>query len=530
MVRMTRGVRPKDAGEQASRGRHPTSDPDQTQPIATSDPSDANPTDAYCEPERGVPSSSRMPRRPSERLADEHPTAISRESAVRAVRSIIDVVPKLTLEVRREPLPADTVPRSVAHQGNTCRIGTHSTNDLVLRDPSVSRFHCKLTFGDKGWRLQDSGSLNGTKLDGVRVRDADVTGEGTIAVGDCVVHVSGLEATSEVSIPNVASFGALTGTSVAMRKLFASLEKVAASDINVLIEGDSGTGKELVASEIFQRGTRAEKAFVIVDCGAISPNLVESELFGHVRGAFTGADRDRVGAFEAANGGTVFLDEIGELPLELQPKLLRALEAREIRRVGETRARKVDVRVIAATNRDLDREVNKGRFREDLYFRLAVMVVRVPSLRDRIDDVPGLVRSFLTTFGVPSGEQCEVFSPSVLAELASHDWPGNVRELRNYVERSVVLKEALPAARRRPPASRDAGDAEPVSSRGGTVPFKLAKDATVDAFERSYLSALLEAAGGNISKAARNAGMDRMYLHRLVQKHNLRPAARDGDE
>ena len=530
---MTRGVRPKDAGEQASRGRHPTSDPDQTQPIATSDasdPSDANPADAYCEPERGVPSSSRMPRRPSERLADEHPTAISRESAVRAVRSIIDVVPKLTLEVRREPLAADTVPRSVAHQGNTCRIGTHSTNDLVLRDPSVSRFHCKLTFGDKGWRLQDSGSLNGTKLDGVRVRDADVTGEGTIAVGDCVVHVSGLEATSEVSIPNVASFGALTGTSVAMRKLFASLEKVAASDINVLIEGDSGTGKELVASEIFQRGTRAEKAFVIVDCGAISPNLVESELFGHVRGAFTGADRDRVGAFEAANGGTVFLDEIGELPLELQPKLLRALEAREIRRVGETRARKVDVRVIAATNRDLDREVNKGRFREDLYFRLAVMVVRVPSLRDRIDDVPGLVRSFLTTLGVPPGEQRELFSPSVLAELASHDWPGNVRELRNYVERSVVLKEALPAARRRPPASRDAGDAEPVSSRGGTVPFKLAKDATVDAFERSYLSALLEAAGGNISKAARNAGMDRMYLHRLVQKHNLRPAARDGDE
>src|SRR5450432_428049 len=467
-----------------------------------------------------------MQRRPSERLADEPPTAISRDSAVRAMRRIIDVVPKLTLEVCREPLAAADGPRTVVHDGKVCRIGTHSTNDLVLRDPSVSRFHCKLTFGDKGWRLQDNESLNGTKVDGVRVRDADFASEATLALGDCIVHVSGLEAASEVSIPNVASFGALTGTSVAMRKLFASLEKVAASDINVLIEGDSGTGKELVASEIFQRGPRAEKAFVIVDCGAISPNLIESELFGHVRGAFTGADRDRVGAFEAANGGTVFLDEIGELPLELQPQLLRALESREIRRVGETRARKVDVRVIAATNRDLDREVNKGRFREDLYFRLAVMVVRVPSLRDRIEDVPALVASFLTSLGVSSHDQGGLFSPHVLADLADHDWPGNVRELRNYVERSLVLKEALPASRRRAPPhpSRDASEPEPPSEPSVKIPFKLAKDAAVDAFERTYLAALLEAAGGNISKAARNGGMDRMYLHRLVQKHNLRPA------
>jgi DNA-binding NtrC family response regulator len=488
-----------------------------------------------------------MPRS-SERTADEHPTAISRDSAVRAVRPIIDVVPKLTLEVRREPVPSEprTEPharseaaRIVVHEGQTCRIGTHSTNDLVLRDPSVSRFHCKLTCGDKGWRLQDSGSLNGTMLDGVRVRDADLAGEGILALGDCLVHVSGLEPASEISIPNIASFGSLTGTSVAMRKLFAALEKVAASDINVLIEGESGTGKELVASEIFQRGPRAENAFVIVDCGAISPSLVESELFGHVRGAFTGADRDRVGAFEAANGGTVFLDEIGELPLELQPKLLRAIEAREIRRVGETRARKVDVRVIAATNRDLDREVNKGRFREDLYFRLAVMVVHVPSLRDRLEDLPALVRSFLTSLGVAPADQRGLFSPSVLADLGDHDWPGNVRELRNYVERSVVLKEALPAARKRHPTSAGtsesgpASESSPASESGAAserVPFKLAKDAVVDAFERSYLAALLESAGGNISKAARNGGMDRMYLHRLVQKHNLRPSSRDGTE
>jgi hypothetical protein len=329
-------------------------------------------------------------RSPLPRLPDEHPTSLKRDSSVRAVRHIIDVVPKLTIEVRRE---AGREPHVQVHQGHVCRIGTHSTNDLVLADRSVSRFHCKLTCDDSGWRLQDSGSLNGTELNGVRIRDADLRGQGTIVLGDSILHVSGLEPAGEVSVPNISAFGALSGTSVAMRKLFFYLERAAASDINVLLEGESGTGKELVVSELVQRGPRAEKAFVIVDCGAISPSLVESELFGHVRGAFTGADRDRVGAFEAANGGTVFLDEIGELPLEIQPKLLRALEAREIRRVGETRARKVDVRVIAATNRNLDREVNKGRFREDLYFRLAVMTVHVPPLRDRLEDLPVLVGS-----------------------------------------------------------------------------------------------------------------------------------------
>jgi transcriptional regulator with GAF, ATPase, and Fis domain len=320
-----------------------------------------------------------------------------------------------------------------------------------------------------------------------------------------------MDAAGEVPVPDIQSFGALTGTSVAMRKLFAFLEKVAASEINVLIEGESGTGKELVAAEIVQRGPRAEGPFVIVDCSAIAPSVVESELFGHVRGAFTGADRDRVGAFEAANGGTVFLDEVGELPLELQPKLLRALESREIRRVGETRPRKVDVRVIAATNRDLQREVNKGLFREDLYFRLAVMEVRVPPLRSRLEDIPLLVRGFLAALGTP--DQQDLFPARVLVELAAHDWPGNVRELRNYVERTIVLREPQPASKR-PGAAADDVDLG--------MPFKLAKDAVVGNFERTYLAALLDAASGNVSKAARLGGMDRMYLHRLIQKHGLR--------
>jgi DNA-binding NtrC family response regulator len=441
--------------------------------------------------------------------ADENPTVLKLDSSVHRVRgNLFDVLPKLVIEVKREGPHGE---RTLIFQGEVCRIGTHSSNDLVLRDPAVSRFHCKLTRDGAIWRVQDSGSLNGITLDGVRVRDAELGAESTITLADSILRVRAVEGTDEVSLPNTQSFGSLIGASVSMRKLFAVLEKVAASDINVLVEGESGTGKELVAAEIFQRGPRSEQPFVIVDCGAISPNLVESELFGHVRGSFTGAERDRVGAFEAADGGTVFLDEIGELPIELQPKLLRALEAREIRRLGEVKSRKVNVRVIAATNRDLEREVNRGRFREDLYFRLAVMSIRVPSLRERIEDVPLLIRGFLANLEVP--EQIDLFPPDVLAELAEHDWPGNVRELRNYVERTVVLREPQPTTKRTPGA---AGDIDL------GVPFKLAKDAVINGFERSYVTALLEAAGGNVSKAARSGGMDRMYLHRLIQKHALR--------
>jgi DNA-binding NtrC family response regulator len=441
---------------------------------------------------------------------DEPATALRHDASAGPSAHVTTVLSTLAIDVLRDPGRRET---RFIHQGDLCRIGTHSSNDLVLRDPSVSRFHCKIARDHEGWRIIDCGSLNGTRLDGVRVRDADLGTEATITLGDTILLVRATDATGEVDVSDVQSFGALTGTSVVMRKLFTFLEKVAASEINVLIEGESGTGKELVAAEIVQRGPRADKPFVIVDCGAISPNLVESELFGHIRGAFTGADRERVGAFEAASGGTVFLDEIGELPIELQPKLLRALESREIRRVGETHPRKVDVRVIAATNRDLQREVNKGLFREDLYFRLAVMNVRVPPLKDRVEDIPLLVKGFLASLGM--SDQLDLFPSRVLAELAAHDWPGNVRELRNYVERTVVLKEPLPASQARPAV---ASAAEPDLR----LPFKVAKDAVVDAFERNYLTALLEAAGGNISRAAREAGMDRMYLHRLIQRHGLR--------
>jgi transcriptional regulator with AAA-type ATPase domain len=445
--------------------------------------------------------------------SDEKPTSIKHESGVLAAARLIDVVPRLTIHVTHAN-DGDADP--IVHEGETCRIGTHSSNDVVVRDSAVSRFHCRISFVDGQWRLEDMASLNGTVLNGVCVRDAELGDDAVLRVGYSTLKI-GACAGTERSVPSVASFGSLIGESVAMRKLFAFLEKVAASEINVLIGGESGTGKELVATEIALRGPRSDRPFVVVDCGAVSPTLIESELFGHVRGAFTGAHRDRVGAFEAATGGTVFLDEIGELPLALQPKFLRALESREIRRVGDTKPRKVDVRVIAATNRDLEREVNKGRFREDLYFRLAVMKVHVPPLRERLADLPLLIRGFLTTLRML--DRLHLFPPHVLEQLTTHEWPGNVRELRNYVERTVVLEEPTLALQREPSTAVDVDI---------TVPFKLAKDAVVDAFERHYLSALLDAADGNVSRAARNGALDRMYLHRLIQKHDLRADLKTG--
>ena len=259
----------------------------------------------------------------------------------------------------------------------------------------------------------------------------------------------------------------------------------------------------------------------MVDCGAISPSLIESELFGHVRGAFTGADRDREGALEAANGGTLLLDEIGELPLALQPKLLRVLEAREVRRVGQTKAIRVDIRVLAATHRDLEREVNRGRFREDLYYRLAKVCLRVPPLRERLDDIPPLVRRFLSAANrLDETKEGGLFAASTLQELQSHDWPGNVRELRNHVERSIVLGDAALVPRQEDSVS----DRETPAL---ALPFRQAKEAAVVRFERAYLGPLLERTGGNVSKAAREAQMDRMYLHQLAQRYGL-PTTRRG--
>jgi DNA-binding NtrC family response regulator len=443
------------------------------------------------------------------------------------LRPLIDIgQPQLTLIVEREN--GQRSERTLVHDGDVCRIGSHPSNALTLEDPAVSGFHCRIVPDELGWRVEDAGSTNGTLLAGLRVNSALLPREVQLELGNSTVRIRAAETAARDLVPMMPQFGSLTGTGKAMRKLFALLEKVAASDINCFIHGESGSGKELVATEIVQRGDRADKPFVVVDCGAISPTIIESELFGHVRGAFTGADRDRLGAFEAANEGTVFLDEIGELPLAVQPKLLRALEQREVRRVGETHTRKVNVRVISATNRDLEREVNRGSFRGDLYFRLAVITVRVPALRERREDLPYLIHTFLEQMSAQESEH--LFPPEVIEELAKHEWPGNVRELRNYVERSVVLQTArmslLPGSPAPPPSMMGGGGGNPLrtSEVDVRIPFKVAKDALIEQFERSYLRGILEAAGGNMTKAARMAGIDRMYLHRLVQKHGSRDA------
>jgi transcriptional regulator with GAF, ATPase, and Fis domain len=436
-------------------------------------------------------------------------------------------IPRLEVVVEREGDKPSS--RTMQLDGGTLRVGTHPSNEIVLNDPTVSRFHCRFTLENQVCRVQDLGSLNGTWLqtgqnDPVRIRDADVAPNTSVRVGSSILHVRAVAPAADDEVPAWPAFGSLIGTSLAMRKMFALLEKIAKAEVNVLIQGESGVGKELVAAEVVQHSPRRDAPFVVVDCGAISPNLVESQLFGHMRGAFTGADRDRIGAFEAATGGTIFLDEIGELALDLQPKLLRVIEQQEVRRLGETSPRKVDVRVIAATNRDLEREVNKGRFREDLYFRLSVVTVTVPSLRERKGDIELLIGHFLEALGAKNADR--LFTKEVISELAQHEWPGNVRELRNYVERAVVLESA---SLRPPPSARDMNSpidpsAPSLAQRPIDIntPFKIAKEGLIDEFERAYLQALLTWSGGNMSKAARHAGIDRMYLHRLVQRHGLR--------
>ena len=406
------------------------------------------------------------------------------------------------------------VAREVALDGDVLRIGSHPSNDLVIDDPQVSRFHCQLRADALGWRLVDSSSLNGSRIGGLRVRDADVRLPNCrIEIGDSTIVVRTAPPVQGRRGLAPQSFGGLYGAAPVMRRMYERIQRIAKTEGDVLIEGESGTGKELIAAEIVERSDRAGKPLIIVDCGAIAPTLFESELFGHDRGAFTGADKVRVGAFEAAQGGTVFLDEIGELPLDMQPRLLRALAARSVRRLGENEARPIDVRVIAATNRRLEDEINKGAFREDLYFRLSVLRIDVPPLRERLEDLPLLVGRFLQRAARP--DKLADFTSATFEEMRAHHWPGNVRELRNFVERFVVFDEREPATR---PSVIPHGEGDDLVI---ATPFRQLKETTIQSFERTYLRALMSWSGGNVSKAARKANIDRMHLHRLLQKYGL---------
>jgi DNA-binding NtrC family response regulator len=318
-----------------------------------------------------------------------------------------------------------------------------------------------------------------------------------------------------------------------MRRIFALVGKVAPTDTTVLLTGESGTGKEVSARAIHEHSKRADGPFVVVDCAALPPTLIESELYGHERGAFTGADRARVGAFEAASGGTLFLDEIGELPLDLQTRLLGAIERRQIQPLGSTRSRAIDVRLVAATNRDLRREVNRGSFRADLYFRIAVVTIELPALRERPEDIPLYIEAFLAEHAA-AGHPLQLGADTI-AELSARPWPGNVRELRNALERAAALGEVEAASDIASDLCADRGRAIDATVSGAetaatdththadpTVPFKTGKALLVDRFERAYVEALMQRHGGNITQAARSAEIDRVYLLRLLDKFGMR--------
>jgi two-component system, NtrC family, response regulator GlrR len=325
---------------------------------------------------------------------------------------------------------------------------------------------------------------------------------------------------------DVIRFGGLVGSSEPMLRLFDLLERAASSESTVLIEGETGTGKEVSAHAIHERSARAKAPFIVVDCGAIPGQLLESELFGYERGAFTGAVASRAGAFEAADGGTIFLDEIGELSVDLQPKILRALESRKIKRVGSNEYQPIDVRVIAATNRNLREEVAAKRFRSDLYYRLAVLQIKLPPLRERKSDLPALVDDVLMQLGIADSQAAmPLRSPEFIATLADYRWPGNVRQLRNYVERRVALGDQIapPGSESLPPETT--GSERP-SPRPPAIlfdqPLKIAREQWNNAFEASYLTGLLARHGDNVAAAARAAGVNRVHFYRLLWKHGLR--------
>ncbi len=401
--------------------------------------------------------------------------------------------------------PSQGTPRTILLEPGIYSVGAGREANVRITDPHVSRAHLKLVVSHEGVSIEDLGSSNGTWINGVSIRAVVVSTTTQVVVGRTPLRIEIIDDRKQ------RSFGDAVGESPKIAEVFQHLAKLAPTDLTVSLIGETGTGKDVLARALHANSTRSALPFAIFDCGAVAPNLIESELFGHVKGAFTGAVSERKGIFEQGHNGTVFLDEIGELPLELQPRLLRVLEQRTVRRVGGQKDIAVDVRVIAATNRDLEQQVEDGKFRQDLYFRLNAAVVRIPPLRERLDDLAMLVKSMLDDVGKPLA-----VADSALETLRAHDWPGNVRELRNVVTSAAALADGpilearhFASLQQRSKRKELTLDRLPLAGR------------TLDTLERAAIKQTLGQLGGNKTQAAQALGIAASTLYEKIKKYGI---------
>jgi transcriptional regulator with GAF, ATPase, and Fis domain len=408
-------------------------------------------------------------------------------------------------------------------------VGKKDDNDFIVSDKTVSRNHLSIEYASDSFLLKDNQSTNGTFLNGNRVKEAYLAPGDHIQVGETTLEFHVFDEKVKIEPSANDHFGSMVGKSKKMRQIFGIFERIAGTNATVILEGETGTGKDVAARAIHEGSSRKNKPFVVFDCSAVAPNLIESELFGHERGAFTGAVKARRGAFEEASGGTIFLDEIGELSLDLQPKLLRALEQREIKRVGANTPAKIDVRVICATNRNLKKEVTEGRFREDLYYRLSVVKIVIPPLRERVEDIPAIIQVFLEKSKMNQLDSGDLkitrVEDDALKVLQRYQWPGNVRELQNIVERATAIADGNVLNKTHIDfVFEQMEDEEEMTERLSVdtdLPFKEAKQKVVEVFERDYLIDLLRRNGYNLSAAAREAKIDRKHIRNLLKKYGI---------
>lgn len=389
------------------------------------------------------------------------------------------------------------------------RIGSKKENDVVIADDTVSRHHAVIEEKKGQYIIRDLESTNGTFVNGLRVSEAFLNEGSIIKLGNTELRFIPVEEKIELLPSKKDRFGDIVGKSKEMKEIFGILEKISKTDATVLITGETGTGKELVAKAIHENSNRSKKPFVVIDCSAIARNLIESELFGHEKGAFTGAVSARHGAFEAANGGTIFLDEVGELEPDMQPRLLRVLEAREIKRVGSTNIIPVDVRIIAATNRDLSAEIKKNRFREDLFYRLSVININLPQLRDRKDDISLLIDYFIKT---NKARKVKGVAKETLDILINYRWPGNVRELRNVIERAIALGVSDYIE------PKDLILLKPQASEKDTADLS---GKTLEEIEKSAIIQTLKAHKGNKTTTAKALGIAYSTLYEKMKKYEI---------